>query len=109
MPARPAGVYATTLAVWHSPPWVGQDSSFGVRTPADLCSLSQPDLRTVVADSIPFAVVSVGRTAQPIVCWWRRGQAGGDPPGEVLPRLPPPGVAPPGLPGGPARPLGAAR
>ena len=59
---------ATTLAVWHNHPWVGPDSSFGVRTPADLCSLSQPDLRTVVADSIPFAVVSVGRTAQPIEC-----------------------------------------
>src|SRR6266480_496258 len=54
---------ATTLAVWHNHPWVGPDSSFGVRTPEDLCSLSQPDLRTVVADSIPFAVVSVGRTA----------------------------------------------
>src|SRR6266853_912197 len=66
---------ATTLAVWHNHPWVGPDSSFGVRTPEDLCSLSQPDLRTVVADSIPFAVVSVGRAAQPIVCWWRGVQA----------------------------------
>src|SRR5947208_13065764 len=63
---------ATTLAVWHNHPWVGPDSSFGVRTPEDLCSLSQPDLRTVVADSIPFAVVSVGRTSRPIVCCWRR-------------------------------------
>src|SRR5207302_3449801 len=65
----------TTLAVWHNHPWTGPDSSFGVRTPEDLCSLSQPDLRTVVADSIPFAVVSVGRTSRPIVCWWRRVQA----------------------------------
>src|SRR3989440_12206824 len=79
---------ATTLAVWHNHPWVGPDSSFGLRTPEDLCSLSQPDLRTVVADSIPFAVVSVGRTAQPIVCWWRRGQAGGDRPPEFPSRLP---------------------
>src|SRR2546426_4340164 len=98
---------ATTLAVWHNHPWVGPDSSFGLRTPEDLCSLSQPDLRTVVADSIPFAVVSVGRTAQPIVCWWRRGQAGGDPPLKILPRFPPPGVPPPGGRGGPAPPPGA--
>ncbi len=40
---------ATTLAVWHNHPWVGPDSSFGMKTPEDLCSLSQPDLRTVVA------------------------------------------------------------
>src|SRR5256884_3580245 len=93
---------ATTLAVWHNHPWVGPDSSFGLSTPEDLCSLSQPDLRTVVADSIPFAVVSVGRTARPIVCWWRRGQAGPKPPPKVPPRVPPPGapmprpLAPPG-------------
>src|SRR5437773_9187629 len=55
LPCQPA----TTLAVWPNHPWVGPDSSFGLRTPEDLCSLSQPDLRTVVADSIPFAVVSV--------------------------------------------------
>src|SRR3989449_1957301 len=42
---------ATTLAVWHNHPWTGPDSSFGVRTPEDLCSLSQPDIRSVVADS----------------------------------------------------------
>src|SRR3989454_10942857 len=78
---------ATTLAVWHNHPWVGPDSSFGIRTPEDLCSLSQPDLRTVVADSIPFAVVSVGRVAPPIMCWWRRVQAGGDRHGELLPRV----------------------
>src|SRR2546430_11363214 len=89
LPCQPA----TTLAVWHNHPWVGPDSSFGLRTPEDLCSLSQPDLRTVVADSIPFAVVSVGRTAQPIVCWWRRGQAGGEPPPQVPPPIPP-GVGP---------------
>src|SRR5256712_10256493 len=74
---------ATTLAVWHNHPWVGPDSSFALRTPEDLWSLTQPALRTVVADSIPFAVVSVGRTAQPIVCWWRRGQAGGGTHAEV--------------------------
>src|SRR6266702_6284257 len=72
---QPLPCAPTTLAVWHNHVWTGPDSSFGVRTPEDLCSLSQPDLRTVVADSIPFAVVSVGRTAQPIVCWWRRVQA----------------------------------
>src|SRR2546430_10133519 len=60
---------ATTLAVWHNHPWTGPDSSFGVRTPEDLCSLSQPDIRSVVADSIPFAVVSVGRTPRPILGW----------------------------------------
>ncbi len=64
-----------TLAVWHNHAWIGPDSSFGMRTPEDLCSLSQPDLRTVIADSVPFAVVSVGRAARPIVCWWRRVQA----------------------------------
>src|SRR2546427_4023045 len=98
---------ATTLAVWHNHPWVGPDSSFGVRTPADLCSLSQPDLRTVVADSIPFAVVSVGRTAQPIVCWWRRVQAGREPPADVLARLPRQWLQLAGVPRGPSRALGA--
>jgi len=79
---------ATTLAVWHNHPWVGPDSSFGLRTPEDLCSLSQPDLRTVVADSIPFAVVSVGRAAQPIICWWRRVQAVVNRHVKFLPRFP---------------------
>ena len=78
----------TTLAVWHNHPWTGPDSSFGVRTPEDLCSLSQPDLRTVVADSIPFAVVSVGRTSRPIVCWWRRVQAVVNRHVKFLPRFP---------------------
>ena len=77
-----------TLAVWHNHPWTGPDSSFGVRTPEDLCSLSQPDLRTVVADSIPFAVVSVGRTSRPIVCWWRRVQAVVNRHVKFLPRFP---------------------
>jgi len=78
----------TTLAVWHNHPWTGPDSSFGVKTPEDLCSLSQPDLRTVVADSIPFAVVSVGRTSRPIVCWWRRVQAVVNRHVKFLPRFP---------------------
>jgi len=90
---------ATTLAVWHNHPWVGPDSSVGVRTPEDLCSLSQPDLRTVVADSIPFAVVSVGRAAQPIVCWWRRVQAVVNRHVKFLPRFPRQWLALPGLPG----------
>ena len=90
---------ATTLAVWHNHPWVGPDSSFGVRTPEDLCSLSQPDLRTVVADSIPFAVVSVGRANQPIVCWWRRVQAVVNRHVKFLPRFPRQWLALPGLPG----------
>ena len=77
-----------TLAVWHNHPWTGPDSSFGVKTPEDLCSLSQPDLRTVVADSIPFAVVSVGRTSRPIVCWWRRVQAVVNRHVRFLPRFP---------------------
>jgi hypothetical protein len=77
-----------TLAVWHNHPWTGPDSSFGVRTPEDLCSLSQPDLRTVIADSIPFAVVSVGRTPRPIVCWWRRVQAVVNRHVKFLPRFP---------------------
>src|SRR5438128_11374834 len=64
---EPQPCVPTTLAVWHNHPWTGPDSSFGVKTPEDLCSLSQPDLRTVVADSIPFAVVSVGRTPRPLV------------------------------------------
>src|SRR5437588_475729 len=69
-------------------PLPGPDSTFGVKTPEDLCSLSQPDLRTVVADSIPFAVVSVGRTAQPILCWWRRVQAVVNRHVKFLPRFP---------------------
>jgi hypothetical protein len=90
---------ATTLAVWHNHPWVGPDSAFGVRTPEDLCSLSQPDLRTVVADSIPFAVVSVGRTRQPILCWWRRVQAVVNRHVKFLPRFPRQWLALPGLAG----------
>ena len=90
---------ATTLAVWHNHPWVGPDSSFGLRTPEDLCSLSQPDLRSVVANSIPFAVVSVGRTAQPIVCWWRRVQAVVNRHVRFLPRFPRQWLELPGLPG----------
>ena len=89
----------TTLAVWHNHPWTGPDSSFGVRTPEDLCSLSQPDLRTVVADSIPFAVVSVGRTSRPIVCWWRRVQAVVNRHVRFLPRFPRQWLELPGLPG----------
>ena len=77
-----------TLAVWHNHPWVGPDSSFGVKTPEDLCSLSQPDVRTVVSDSIPFAVVSVGRTRGPIVCWWRRVQVVINRHVKFLPRFP---------------------
>ena len=79
---------ATTLAVWHNHPWTGPDSSFGVKTPEDLCSLSQPDLRTVVRGSIPFAIVSVGRTARPIICWWRRVQAVVNRHVKFLPRFP---------------------
>ncbi len=78
----------TTLGVWHNHPWAGPDSSFGIMTPEDLCSLSQPDLRTVIADSIPFAVVSVGRTPRPIVCWWRRVQAVVNRHVKFLPRFP---------------------
>src|SRR2546422_1708515 len=103
---EPQPCVPTTLAVWHNHPWTGPDSSFGVKTPEDLCSLSQPDLRTVVADSIPFAVVSVGRTPRPIVCWWRRVQAGGHRPLEVFPRLPPPWRPRALLPPAPAPPPG---
>ena len=85
---QPAPCGPGTLAVWHNHPWTGPDSSFGVKTPEDLCSLSQPDLRTVTADSIPFAVVSVGRTRGPIVCWWRRAQAVVNRHVKFLPRFP---------------------
>jgi hypothetical protein len=77
-----------TLAVWHNHPWTGPDSSFGLKVPEDLCSLSQPDLRTVTADSIPFAVVSVGRTHASILCWWRRAQAVINRHVKYLPRFP---------------------
>jgi hypothetical protein len=90
---------ATTLAVWHNHPWVGPDSSFGVKIPEDLCSLSQPDVRTVVADSIPFAVVSVGRVPQPIVCWWRRVQVVVNRHVKFLPRFPRQWLELPRLPG----------
>jgi hypothetical protein len=85
---EPLPCAAGTLAVWHNHVWAGPDSSFGVKTPEDLCSLSQPDLRTVVADSIPFAVVSVGRTPRSIVCWWRRVQAVVNRHVRFLPRFP---------------------
>jgi len=78
----------STLAVWHNHPWTGPDSSFGVKTPEDLCSLSEPDLRSVIADSIPFAVVSVGRSAQSVTCWWRRVQAVVNRHVKFLPRFP---------------------
>src|SRR2546425_11093130 len=39
---EPQPCVPTTLAVWHNHPWTGPDSSFGVKTPEDLCSLSQP-------------------------------------------------------------------
>ena len=100
LPCQPA----TTLAVWHNHPWVGPDSSFGMKTPEDLCSLSQPDLRTVVADSIPFAVVSVGRTAQPIICWWRRVQAVVNRHVKFLPRFPRQWLELPSLGGGASAP-----
>jgi len=83
LPCAPA-----TLAVWHNHPWTGPDSSFGVKTPEDFCSLSQPDLRTVIADSVPFAVVSVGRARRPILCWWRRVQAVINRHVKFLPRFP---------------------
>jgi len=63
-----------TLAVWHNHPWTGPDTAFGVRNPRELCSLSEPDIRTVVEDSVPFAMVSVGRAERPVFCWWRRVQ-----------------------------------
>ena len=86
---QPAPCAPGTLAVWHNHPWTGPDSTFGVKTPEDLCSLSQPDLRSVIADSVPFAVVSVGRTGGgPIVCWWRRVQAVVNQHVKFLPRFP---------------------
>ena len=77
-----------TLAVWHNHPWTGPDSAFGVRTSEDLCSLSEPDIRSVVADSVPFAVVSVGRAPRPVVCWWRRVQVVINRHVRYLPRFP---------------------
>ncbi|OLE19537.1 MAG: hypothetical protein AUG88_00675 [Actinobacteria bacterium 13_1_20CM_4_68_12] len=86
---QPLPCGGATLAVWHNHPWTGPDSTFGVKTPEDLCSLSQPDLRTVVGDSaVPFAVVSVGRTPRPIICWWRRVQAVVNRRVKFLPRFP---------------------
>ena len=85
---QPQPCASATLAVWHNHVWAGPDSSFGVKTPEDLCSLSQPDLRTVIADSVPFAVVSVGRARRPIVCWWRRVQAVINRHVKFLPRFP---------------------
>jgi len=85
---QPAPCEPGTLAVWHNHPWTGPDSRFGVKTPEVLCSLSQLDLRTAAADSIPFAVVSVGRARGPIVCWWRRVQAVVNRHVKFLPRFP---------------------
>lgn len=83
LPCGPA-----TLAVWHNHPWTGPDSAFGIQVPADFCSLSEPDIRTVVAGPIPFAVVSVGRADRPIVCWWRRVQVVVNRRVKYLPRVP---------------------
>jgi hypothetical protein len=83
LPCGPA-----TLAVWHNHPWTGPDSAFGIRVPADFCSLSEPDIRTVVGHSIPFAVVSVGRAGRPVVCWWRRVQVVMNRRVKYLPRFP---------------------
>jgi hypothetical protein len=79
---------AATLAVWHNHPWTGPDSAFGIRAPADFCSLSEPDIRTVAAADIPFAVVSVGRAGRPVVCWWRRVQVVMNRRVRYLPRFP---------------------
>jgi hypothetical protein len=83
LPCGPA-----TLAVWHNHPWTGPDTAFGIRVPADFCSLSEPDIRSVIADSIPFAVVSVGRAGRPLVCWWRRVQVVINRHVQYLPRFP---------------------
>jgi len=83
LPCGPA-----TLAVWHNHPWIGPDSAFGIRAPVDFCSLSEPDIRTVVAGAVPFAVVSVGRAGRPVVCWWRRVQVVINRRVRYLPRFP---------------------
>jgi hypothetical protein len=83
LPCGPA-----TLAVWHNHPWTGPDTAFGIRGPADFCSLSEPDIRTVVAAAIPFAVVSVGRAGRPVLCWWRRVQVVLNRHVRYLPRYP---------------------
>jgi hypothetical protein len=88
---------SATLAVWHNHPWTGPDSAFGIRVPADFCSLSEPDIRTVVADPIPFAVVSVGRAGRPVVCWWRRVQVVLNRHVRYLPRFPRQWMEPPDL------------
>src|SRR5205823_14659340 len=43
-----------TLAARPNHPWTGPDSASGVKTPADLCSLSQPDRRTGAGGARPF-------------------------------------------------------
>jgi hypothetical protein len=83
LPCGPA-----TLAVWHNHPWTGPDSAFGIRAPVDFCSLSEPDIRTVVTGAVPFAVVSVGRAGRPVVCWWRRVQVVINRRVRYLPRFP---------------------
>jgi hypothetical protein len=85
---QPVPCGSATLAVWHNHPWTGPDSSFGVKTPEDFCSLSQTDLRSVIADSVPFAAVSVGRAPRAILCWWRRVQAVVNRHVRFLPRFP---------------------
>jgi hypothetical protein len=95
---------SATLAVWHNHPWTGPDTAFGIRVPADFCSLSEPDIRTVVADSIPFAVVSVGRAGRPVVCWWRRVQVVLNRHVRYLPRFPRQWAEPPSPAGDDAAP-----
>jgi hypothetical protein len=77
-----------TLAIWHNHVWMGPDSSFGLRSPPDLCSLSQPDIHSVIADSVPFAIVSVGKADRPVICWWRRVQVVINKRVHYLPRFP---------------------
>src|SRR2546421_6309897 len=62
------------LAVWHNHPWAGPDSTFGAKTPEDLCSLSQPHLRTVGGDSAgAVSGGGVGRAPPPVICLGRPG------------------------------------
>lgn len=85
---RPLPCGSATIASWHNHPGSGSDSVFGIRPPADFCSLSEPNIRTVVTDSIPFAGVTVGRTKGPVVCWWRRDQVAMNKRVRYLPRFP---------------------
>ncbi len=72
----------TTLAVWHNHLWSGPDSSFGVKVPEDLCSLSaRPADGGRGFDPVRGRERRPHPTIDPVLV--AAGAGGGEPAGEV--------------------------